>query len=108
MPLFVISVEWKDAIVEKPSFRQAIEQTYPEHLQLTDHCYLIEAKNGDHPQDVLDALQTPPYEALAHHRLVALHLDDAPPLYTTLAFTNAYASTAEGKNFVQQRKNRSL
>ncbi|WP_022794913.1 hypothetical protein [Marinococcus halotolerans] len=106
MPLFVVNFEKHSSADDRLSLTEAIEQTFPSHLRLTNNCYMVEAEPGDHPQDVLEALQGSPNENVAGHRLVALRLDDAPPLYTTLAFTNAYVSTAEGKNFIHQRKQR--
>lgn len=106
MPLFVINFEDHPSLEEQLPLSKAIERTFPEHLRLTDNCYMVETEPGDHPQDVLEALQSSPNEIFVGHRLVALRLDDAPPLYTTLAFTNAYVSTAEGKNFIHQRKTR--
>ena len=106
MPLFVVNFEKHSSTDDRLSLTEAIEQTFPSHLRLTDNCYMVETAPDDHPQDVLEALQSPPNEIFAEHRLVALRLDEAPPLYTTLAFTNAYVSTAEGKNFIHQRKKR--
>jgi hypothetical protein len=106
MALFVINFENDPSVADRFPLGETIEQTFPSHLRLTNNCYMVEAEPGDHPQDVLEALQGSPNENVAGYRLVALRLDDAPPLYTTLAFTNAYVSTAEGKNFIHQRKQR--
>lgn len=78
---------------------EAIERTFPNHLRLTDNCYLVEATLGDLPQGVLEFLQHLSNEIFADHRLIALRLDDPMPLHTTRAFTNAYVSTAEDKKF---------
>ncbi|WP_298789211.1 hypothetical protein [uncultured Marinococcus sp.] len=106
MAVFVINFETDPSMADRLLLSETVEQTFPSHLRLTNNCYMVEAAPGDHPQDVLEALQGSPNENVIAHRVVVLRLDDAPPLHTTLAFTNAYVSTAEGKNFIHQRKQR--